>query len=68
MLAALAGEARRPPLAKLAVGAMPLSGSAAELMRAAGIDADAIVVAVRCLLARGPQPLARMGAAPRTAA
>jgi transketolase len=46
VLSALAQEDQPTPLVKLAVADMPMSGSAAELMRAAGIDADAIVAAV----------------------
>jgi transketolase len=38
---------------KLAVRGMPGSGSAAELLRAAGIDAEAIAAAVRALVASG---------------
>jgi transketolase len=40
----------RPRVVKLAVRDMPGSGTPAELMRAAGIDADAIVQAVKSLL------------------
>ena len=39
-------------LIKLAVRAMPGSGTPAELLHAAGIDADAIVGAVKGLLGR----------------
>jgi transketolase len=46
VLSALAHQHQPTPLVKLAVGDMPVSGSAAELMQAAGIDADAIVAAV----------------------
>jgi transketolase len=38
---------------KLAVRAMPGSGRPAELLHTAGIDADAIVVAVHQLLSGG---------------
>jgi transketolase len=48
--AALADEPRRPPIAHLAVREMPMSGKPAELMHAAGIDAEAIAAAVRCRL------------------
>ncbi|MBO0876499.1 MAG: transketolase [Pseudonocardia sp.] len=47
VLAALAH--RRPPIHKLAVGDMPVSGSPAELRQAAGIDAEAIATAARTL-------------------
>jgi transketolase len=40
----------RPRVVKLAVRDMPSSGTPAELMHAAGIDADAIVKAVKSLL------------------
>jgi transketolase len=49
VLAALASEAARPPVVKLAVRDMPTSGKPAELMHAAGIDAEAIVAAARRL-------------------
>ncbi|MBV8942016.1 MAG: transketolase, partial [Solirubrobacterales bacterium] len=44
---ALAAEPGRPPIQRLAVADMPISGKPAELLRAAGIDAEAIVGAVR---------------------
>jgi transketolase len=47
--AALADDAQRPPIVRLAVRDMPMSGKPAELLHAAGIDADAIVEAVRAL-------------------
>jgi transketolase len=47
VLAALAH--RRPPIHKLAVGDMPVSGTLAELRQAAGIDAEAIATAARAL-------------------
>jgi transketolase len=47
VMSALAGEPNDAPLARLAVRDMPVSGKPAELMHAAGIDADAIVSAVR---------------------
>jgi transketolase len=50
VLSALAHEGQPTPLIKLAVGDMPTSGSAAELMQAAGIDAAAIVAAVNELV------------------
>jgi transketolase len=49
VLSALAEEPDRPPIVRLAVGEMPVSGTPAELLHAAGIDADAIVDAVRRL-------------------
>jgi transketolase len=45
-------EARPLRLVKLAVRDMPGSGTPEELMRAAGIDADAIVAAVKTLVRR----------------
>jgi transketolase len=50
VLAALAEEDVRVHARKLAVGGIPGSGEPAELMHAAGIDADAIVEAVRSLV------------------
>jgi transketolase len=44
---ALADQPERPPVTQLAVRDMPMSGTPAELMRAAGIDAEAIITAVR---------------------
>ena len=44
---ALSEQSPRPPITRLAVGDMPTSGEAAELLHAAGIDADAIVGALR---------------------
>jgi transketolase len=46
VLSALAGVSDGAPVEKLAVGDMPTSGKPAELLHAAGIDADAIVAAV----------------------
>ncbi|HEY1510918.1 MAG TPA: transketolase [Solirubrobacteraceae bacterium] len=51
VLDALSEETSRPPLVKLAVGDMPVSGEAAQLLHAAGIDAEAIVSAVQRLAA-----------------
>jgi transketolase len=51
VLSALARLPERPPVVKLAVREMPLSGKAEELIHAAGIDADAIVEAARTLVA-----------------
>ena len=53
VLDALAQESKRGPVHKLAVRDMPGSGSPEELLRAAGIDAQAIVGAVRKLAAVG---------------
>jgi transketolase len=47
VLAALADSEERPPVSVLAVREMPHSGKPAELLAAAGIDADAIVAKVR---------------------
>jgi transketolase len=49
VLGALAEQGDRPPLVKLAVRDMPTSGKPAELMHAAGIDAEAIAGAARSL-------------------
>jgi transketolase len=49
-LSALADASETPPVIKLAVDGMPTSGSAAELLHAAGIDSDAIVEAVHKLV------------------
>ena len=51
VLSALAEQPQHPPVVKLAVQGMPGSGTAGELMRAAGIDAGAIVAAVHKLAA-----------------
>jgi transketolase len=50
VLSALGGEPGHPPVVKLAVGDMPMSGKPGELMHAAGIDAEAIVRAIRTQL------------------
>ena len=47
VLSALGAEPDRPPVLQLAVREMPISGKPAELLHAAGIDADAIAGAVR---------------------
>jgi transketolase len=47
VLSALADVADRPPVVTLGVRDMPMSGTPAELLHAAGIDADAIVTALR---------------------
>jgi len=52
-LSAIATEGGEPPFVKLAVSEMPGSGSQAELMHAAGIDAEAIIAAMRKLAAAG---------------
>ncbi len=50
VLAALAEQGETAPVQRLAVRAMPGSGAPAELMREAGIDADAIAAAARELV------------------
>jgi transketolase len=50
VLGALAEAGASPRVKKLAVSGMPRSGKPADLMRAAGIDAEAIAAAVRKLL------------------
>jgi transketolase len=50
---ALADAAQRPRIVRLAVRDMPMSGEPAELLHAAGIDAEAIVGAVRALNSAG---------------
>jgi transketolase len=50
VLAALADVEERPQVTVLAVREMPRSGKPAELLAAAGIDADAIVAAARRLV------------------
>ena len=52
----------RPRVVKLAVHEIPGSGKGAELLHAAGIDADAIVAAARRLVELGPQIAAPAGA------
>jgi len=55
VLAALADSDERPQVSVLAVREMPHSGKPAELLAAAGIDADAIAAAARTLVtARAP--------------
>jgi transketolase len=55
VLAALADSDERPQVSVLAVREMPHSGKPAELLAAAGIDADAIAAAARALVtARAP--------------
>ena len=49
VLSVFADDDERPRVAMLAVGDMPTSGSPAELLHAAGIDADAIADAARRL-------------------
>ena len=50
VLSALAEQGSTAHVKKLAVTGMPRSGKPAELMKAAGIDADAIAAAVRELI------------------
>ena len=52
VLDALAGEQPHPVVVKLAVREMPGSGTPAELLHGAGIDADCIADAVRTLVRR----------------
>jgi transketolase len=52
VLSALATHPQRPPIRTLAVSAMPMSGKPAELLHAAGIDAEAITIAARQLLSQ----------------
>jgi transketolase len=47
VLAALADAEHRPPVVKLAVRELPGSGTPAQLLRSAGIDAEAITAAAR---------------------
>jgi transketolase len=47
VLDALADADDRPPVTKLAVRELPGSGTPEELLRGAGIDADAIAAAAR---------------------
>jgi transketolase len=47
VLSALADMPERPPVVRLAVRDMPVSGKPTELLHAAGIDAEAIVGALR---------------------
>ena len=54
VLNALATHPQRPPIRTLAVSAMPMSGKPAELLHAAGIDAEAITIAARQLLSQQP--------------
>jgi transketolase len=50
VLAVLADDDERPPVTLLAVRELPHSGKPAELLAAAGIDADAIAAAARALV------------------
>jgi len=50
VLEALADADERPPVTKLAVREMPVSGSPDELLHAAGIDAEAIAAAARSVV------------------
>jgi len=54
VLSAVGPEAPGVPVVKLAVRDMPISGKAAELMHAAGIDSEAIIEAVHKLAVRAP--------------
>jgi transketolase len=53
VLSALAESGASAPVTKLAVHGLPTSGKPAELLKAAGIDADAIVEAVHRLVPAG---------------
>jgi transketolase len=53
VLEALAADDDRPRVTHLAVRELPGSGTSAELMAAAGIDADAILAAVRARVTAG---------------
>ncbi len=55
VLSVFADSDERPRVVGLAVTEIPGSGKGAELMHAAGIDADAIVKAARRLVELGPQ-------------
>ncbi len=55
MLAALADFEGQLHFTKLAVGDMPTSGKPAELLAAAGIDAEAIAAAARALVGAAVQ-------------
>ena len=50
VLAVFAADDERPPIVRLAVQGMPGSGKPAELLAAAGIDADHIADAARTLV------------------
>ena len=50
VLEALAGAEARPPVTKLAVREMPVSGTPEELLHEAGIDAEAIAAAARAVV------------------
>jgi transketolase len=52
VLAALARHPRRPPVRVFAVQEMPVSGTPAELLHAARIDAEAIAAGAREVLGR----------------
>jgi transketolase len=53
VLEALAGSDDRPPVVRLAVRELPGSGTPAELLRGAGIDAESIAAAARELARAG---------------
>jgi transketolase len=55
VLSAFSDKDERPRIVKLAVHDMPGSGKGAELLKAAGIDAGAIVTAAKRLADLGPQ-------------
>ena len=66
VLTAFADADERPRVVQLAVHEIPGSGKGAELLHAAGIDADAIEKAARRLAELGPQ-IGRGAAAPASA-
>ncbi len=53
VMSALSEEPRRPPILHLAVSDMPTSGKPEELLHAAGIDAEAIIAALRSHMGSG---------------
>jgi transketolase len=55
VISAFADRDQRPRVIKLAVDELPGSGTGAELMHQAQIDAEAIVAAARRLVELGPQ-------------
>jgi len=67
VLECLAADEERPPVVKLAVRAMPGSGTPAELLHWAGIDADCIAAAASDLVGRvrGTGAVTAAGGSPR---
>ena len=62
VLSLFANDEHRPPVVKLAVRGMPGSATPAEQLAAAGIDANAIVDAVRHLAGHGSREASMSGA------